>query len=83
MLVVPFADVDVNIPGVMATVVAPLVSQIRVLLAPKLMPAGLAVKEVMAGAVPLSDAEVDAPQPSNPAKLSRAKSSAPKLRAEK
>lgn len=70
-LVVPLADAEVNVPGVMAIVVAPFVSQIRVVLSPGSMPAGLAVKEVMAGIVPLSDDELDEPQPGNPAKHNR------------
>ena len=77
-LVVPLADADVNVPGVMAIVVAPLVAQLSVLLAPELMPVGLAVKEAMAGIVPLSDVEFDDPQPDNPIKISRTRTSAPR-----
>lgn len=32
--VVPFAEVDVNVPGVMAMLAAPVVAQLRVLLDP-------------------------------------------------
>jgi hypothetical protein len=48
-LVDPFADVEVNVPGVMAILVAPVVAQLRVLVAPELIPAGLAAKVVIAG----------------------------------
>jgi hypothetical protein len=48
-LVEPLADVEVNVPGVMAIVAAPVVAQFSVLLAPELMLVGLAVKELMVG----------------------------------
>jgi flagellar biosynthesis protein FliR len=48
-LVDPLADVDVNVPGVMAMLLAPLVAQLNVLLEPEAMFVGLAVKELMAG----------------------------------
>jgi len=48
-LVEPLADVDVNVPGVMAMLVAPVVAQVSVLLEPEAMIEGLAVKELMAG----------------------------------
>jgi len=48
-LVEPLADVDVNVPGVMATLVAPAVFQFNVLLEPEVMAAGLAVKELIVG----------------------------------
>lgn len=48
-LVEPIAEVDVNVPGVMAKLVAPLVTQLSVLLEPDVMLAGLAVKEVIVG----------------------------------
>jgi hypothetical protein len=51
----PLADVDVNDPGVIATPVAPVVAQLRVLLDPALMLVGLAVKDVIVG---LADAAV-------------------------
>jgi len=52
-LVDPLADVEMNVPGVMATDVAPLVDQLRVLLVPELMVLGLAVKELMVGVLPV------------------------------
>jgi hypothetical protein len=51
-LVEPLADSDVKAPGVMAILVAPLVSQLSVLPAPEFMFVGAAVKEVIAGAEP-------------------------------
>ena len=45
----PLADVDVNVPGVMAILVAPVVAQISVLLDPDAMVASLALKELMTG----------------------------------
>ena len=48
-LVEPLAELDVNVPGVMAIVVAPLVAQLSVLLEPETILAGLAVKEAIVG----------------------------------
>ena len=48
-LVEPLADVDVNVPGVMARLVAPLVAQLNMLLEPEVMVEGLAVKEPIVG----------------------------------
>ena len=48
-LVEPLADVEVNVPGVMAMPVAPLVAQLSMLLEPDAMLVGLAAKEVMVG----------------------------------
>jgi len=48
-LVEPLAEVEVNVPGVMAMLVAPETDQLSVLLEPAAMLAGLAVKELMAG----------------------------------
>jgi hypothetical protein len=48
-LVEPLADVDVNVPGVMAMLVAPLVTQLSVLLEPEVMLVGSAVKELIVG----------------------------------
>ncbi len=45
----PLAAVDVNVPGVIATRVAPDVIQVRVVPEPELMPAGLAVNELIVG----------------------------------
>ena len=48
-LVEPLAEVEVNVPGVMAMLVAPVVTQLSVLLAPDAMLAGLAAKDVIVG----------------------------------
>ena len=48
-LVDPLAVVEVKVPGVMAILVAPLVTQLRVLLEPDVMLVGLAVKELIIG----------------------------------
>ena len=47
-LVEPLADVVVNVPGVMAMLVAPVVAQVSVL-EPEVMLVGLAVKELIVG----------------------------------
>ena len=47
----PLADVDLNVPGVMAILVAPLVVQLSVLLEPEVIVAGLGVKELIVGGV--------------------------------
>jgi hypothetical protein len=61
----PLADVDVNVPGVMAMLVAPVVDQLSVLLEPEVILAGLAVKELMVGplAVPTVTVCVDVTEP--------------------
>ncbi|MGA2084783.1 MAG: hypothetical protein ABSG60_04615 [Terracidiphilus sp.] len=48
-LVEPLADVDVNVPGVMAMLAAPLVAQLSVLLEPEAMLVGSAVNELIVG----------------------------------
>ena len=45
----PLADADVNAPGAMARLVAPVVAQLSVLPEPEAIPVGLAVKELMVG----------------------------------
>ena len=45
----PLADVEVNVPGAMARLVAPVVVQLSVLLEPEVIPVGLAVKELTVG----------------------------------
>jgi hypothetical protein len=47
----PLADVEVKLPGVMLMLVAPLVIQLKVLLAPAVIVVGLAVKEETMGFV--------------------------------
>lgn len=48
----PLADEEVNVPGVIAMLVAPEVDQLRELLEPELMLVGLDVKELMVGTLP-------------------------------
>jgi hypothetical protein len=48
-LVEPLADVEVNVPGVMATLLAPVVTQLSVLLEPDVILVGLAAKELIRG----------------------------------
>jgi hypothetical protein len=49
----PLALVDVNVPGVMETLAAPLLTQLSVVLAPGLMLVGLALNDVMVGTDPV------------------------------
>jgi hypothetical protein len=51
-VVEPVADADVNVPGVMVILVAPLVDQFSVVLAPELMFVAAAIKELIVGAEP-------------------------------
>jgi hypothetical protein len=48
-LVEPLANPDVNVPGAMATLAAPAVVQLSVLLAPEVILAGLAMNELIVG----------------------------------
>jgi hypothetical protein len=48
-LVEPLADVEVNVPGVMARLLAPVVTQLSVLLEPEVILEGLALKELISG----------------------------------
>jgi hypothetical protein len=48
-LVEPLADVEVNVPGVMAILVAPLVAQLSVLLEPEVIVVGLAANALIVG----------------------------------
>jgi hypothetical protein len=51
-VVEPLAATEVNPPGLIAMLVAPLVAQLRVVLAPALIPEGLAENSLIVGAVP-------------------------------
>ncbi len=51
-LINPLADVDVNVPGVMAILAVPLVDQLSVLLEPEFMLSGTAANELIVGAEP-------------------------------
>jgi hypothetical protein len=48
-LVEPLAAVEVNVPGVIPILVAPLVAQLNLLIAPEVILEGLAVKELIVG----------------------------------
>jgi hypothetical protein len=48
----PLTEVEVNVPGVIAIVVAPLVTQLSMVLVPEFMVAGLALNDVIAGTGP-------------------------------
>jgi hypothetical protein len=52
-LVEPLADVELNAPGEIEIVVAPLVVQLSVVLVPELMVAGLAANDAIDGMEPL------------------------------
>jgi len=66
MLVEPPADVDVNVPGVMAMLVAPVVSQLSVLLVPEFTLVGFATKDVITGTELFPVGEFDEAQPDRP-----------------
>ena len=51
-MVDPLAEVDVNVPGVIAIVVAPLVAQLKLLLDPELTLVGFAENELIVGLLP-------------------------------
>lgn len=83
MLVEPLADVDVNVPGVMAILVAPAVTQLSVLLAPEFTFVGSAVKDVIVGTEPFPEGALDEltpPQPASPAQANRTRTSAQRAR---
>jgi len=78
-LVEPLALVEVNVPGVMAIVVAPDVAQLSVTLPPEVIVFALAVKELMAGAVPVPfepEGELTPAQPPSAAQPKRTRSNA-------
>jgi len=78
MLVEPLADVDRNVPGVIATLAAPITDQLRLLLVPEFMLGGFASNDAICGTVPFPVgagelAELPAAaQPASPAQQSRA-----------
>jgi len=69
----PLANVEVNVPGVIAMLTTSVVVQLSVLLAPELIPVGFAAKELIAGVdcglFPVGD--VDAPQAARPTQVRR------------
>jgi hypothetical protein len=68
-LVVPVADVDVKVPGVMAILVAPVTIQLSVLLAPEVMLVGSAVNEAIVGAGTFTVGGAITPQPASPTQI--------------
>jgi hypothetical protein len=73
-LVDPVAEVELNGPGEIAIVVAPLVVQFSVLLVPVVTLVGLAAKDVIEGAVPVPvgfDVVEALPQPDKPTYASK------------
>jgi hypothetical protein len=74
-LVEPVAEVEVNAPGIIPILVAPTTAQLSELLVPEFTPAGLAAKEVIVGGEPLPGDEVDVPQSTSPAQVSRTRAS--------
>ena len=66
-------------PGAMAMLVAPVVTQLSVLLVPELMLVGFALKDVIAGAEPFPEGgpeELAKPQPASAAKRKTDRTSA-------
>ena len=74
MLAEPLADVEVNVPGVMAILVAPVVTQLSMLLAPAFTLVGFAANEVIVGMEPFPEGELgelDNPQFTSPTQANR------------
>lgn len=73
MLVEPLADADVNVPGVMAILVAPAAAQLSMLLDPEVMLVGFAAKELIVGPEPLPEDDADElePHPASPTQADR------------
>jgi hypothetical protein len=79
-VVEPLAEADVNDPGVMAMLVAPVATQFSVLLVPEFTLVGFAVKEVIIGAAPVPVGALDEviePQPASAAQANRMSASRP------
>ena len=76
----PLADVDANVPGVMATLVAPKAVQLRVVVEPAIMPAGLAENELMVGAATSLVVGKFCVQPASPAQAVRSTSARATIR---
>lgn len=74
-LVEPLPDVEVNVPGVIAMLAAPVEDQLSVALVPEFMFVGLAENEVMVGMSSFALDEVEDPQPASPAQASRTRTS--------
>ena len=74
-LVDPLGEVEINVPGAMAIVVAPLVTQLSVVLVPEFIVVGLAPNEVIAGTGPPVVLCETVPQPLKLCEASRSKAS--------
>lgn len=73
-LVEPLPAADVNVPGVMAILVAPVAAQLSVLLVPEFMLVGFAANEAIVGAEPFCEEVPDGfvmPQLASPAQAVR------------
>jgi hypothetical protein len=70
-VVEPLAAAEMNVPGVMAMLVAPVVTQLNVLLEPEAMLAGLAAKALIVGAEPVVGEEMLEPHPTSSIPASR------------
>jgi hypothetical protein len=80
MLIEPFADVELNVPGVMVIPVAPEVVHTSVLFAPASTLAGFAANDETIGVEPFPEVILDAaPQFSNPEQRNRVRASAKKV----
>ena len=73
-LVEPREDVDVKLPGEIWMLVAPVVVQLSVALAPECMLAGLAAKEEIAGMEPLPGVVFEEPTVAQPDRKRQVKS---------
>ena len=69
----PLAAGEVNVPGVMVTVVAPVAAQLNVLLVLEFMAEGAAVKDVMSGTEPLLVEDFGKVAPVQPASAAQAR----------
>jgi hypothetical protein len=70
----PVADVDANVPGVMAMPVAPVVAQLRVVVEPLMIDAGLAEKVLIVGAATCLRVGSFCVQPASPARADKSTS---------
>ena len=81
MLVEPLAIEVLNVPGVMAMLVAPVADQLSMLLVPEFMIGGFAVKDAICGTEPfpagvVEPGEAPAAQPARPPQQTRVRTSA-------
>jgi len=70
----PFAEVDANVPGVIATFVAPVAAQLSVVVEPLMIDVGLAEKELIVGAPTCLRVGSFSVQPASPAKADKSTS---------